>query len=310
MKKIVGLVGTLLLIGVVWAVSTYPQVGKLIYKSAISAEAAVYGFDKRSQQLSEIEMVYFVAGSTEKPTIIMLHGYSADKDVWLRFGKHFTDDYQVIIPDLAGHGETGFKAEWDYSIAAQTDRVAELLDALGIERAHIIGNSMGGYISAAFAITYSERTLSVAPMNPAGVTTPQPSDMDRMLAEGRNPFLLKNKQEFKEFYHMTMARPPWLPQIVLDAMAEDYRIRQSQLAAIFDDLQKSAPLTDRLGQIEAPALVLWGSEDALIHVSGAERWHELMPNSQLQVWENIGHMPMLEIPAESAERYREFLQSL
>lgn len=310
MKKTFAVVSSLLLVGVVWAVSTYPKIGELMYKSAIAAEAAVYGFEKRRQQLAEMEMVYFVGGSPDKPAIIMLHGYSADKDVWLRFGQHFTENYQVIIPDLAGHGETGFNAKWDYTIAAQTDRVSELMDALEIESVHIIGNSMGGYISAAFAMTYPERTLSVAPMNPAGVTTPQPSKMDRMLAEGRNPFLLKDKKEFREFYHMTMARPPWLPQMVLDAMAEDYRIRQSQLAVIFDDLQESGELTDRLSQIAAPALVLWGTEDALIHVSGAERWQALVPNSQVTVWKDVGHMPMLEIPGESAMRYREFLETL
>ena len=109
---------------------------------------------------------------------------------------------------------------------------------------------------------------------------------------------------------MTMARPPWLPKMVLDAMAVDYQQRAAELAVIFDDIQESPLLTDRLGQITAPALVLWGSEDALIHVSGAKQWHALIPDSQLTVWDGIGHMPMLEIPTESAARYREFLDAL
>ena len=95
--------------------------------------------------------------------------------------------------------------------------------------------------------------------------------------------------------------------MVLDAMAEDYRVLAPQLEAIFADIQRSPLLTDRLGELQVPALILWGDQDALIHVSGAERWHALIPDSQLTVWEGIGHMPMLEIPEESAQRYRAFL---
>ena len=305
----------LILIGLVsvvvgWSAVTYPRVGAIVYEVGIATEAAVYGFEKRQQALSELEMVCYIGGNPERPAIVMLHGYSADKVVWLRFAQHLSDDYHIIIPDLAGHGETGFASQWDYTMEAQAERVAKLLSSLDIDRAHVIGNSMGGFIAAQFALMYPERTLSVTPVDPAGVPTPQPSKMEKMLAQGRNPFLVENAEQFTEFYHMTMAQPPWLPQMVLDAMAENYRARAPELDAIFADIQRSPLLTDRLGDIESPALILWGDQDALIHVSGAQRWHELMPNSELTVWKGIGHMPMLEIPEDSARRYREFLEGL
>lgn len=305
----------LILIGLVsvvvgWGVVTYPRVGAIVYEVGIATEAAVYGFEKRQQALGELEMVYYIGGNAEGPAIVMLHGYSADKMVWLRFAQHLSDDYHIIIPDLAGHGETGFASQWDYTMEAQAERVANLLSSLDIDQAHVIGNSMGGFIAAQFALMYPERTLSVTPVDPAGVPTPQPSKMEKMLAQGRNPFLVENAEQFTEFYHMTMAQPPWLPQMVLDAMAENYRARAPELDAIFADIQRSALLTDRLGDIESPALILWGDQDALIHVSGAQRWHELLPNSELTVWKGIGHMPMLEIPEDSARRYRKFLEGL
>ncbi len=310
MKKIFVPLFAVIVVVVIWSLATYPRIGSLVYKSGVAVEAALYGFEKKQQSLGDLDMVYYVGGNANGPEIVMLHGYSADKMVWLRFARHLTDDYHILIPDLAGHGETGFEPDWDYTMAAQAKRVAGLLDALGIEKAHIIGNSMGGYISAQFALDYPVRTLSVTPVDPAGVPTPQPSRMEQMLAQGRNPFLIENGEQFTEFYHMTMAQPPWLPQLALDAMAEDYRVRAPQLEAIFADIQLSPLLTDRLQEIKAPTLVLWGEQDALIHVSGAQRWHELIPGSELTRWGGVGHMPMLEIPEESAQRYREFLIGL
>lgn len=76
-------------------------------------------------------------------SILMLHGYSADKNLWLRFARHFVSQYRVVIPDLAGHGETGFKAGGGYDIPTQARRVIELLDACGLDKVHVIGNSMG-----------------------------------------------------------------------------------------------------------------------------------------------------------------------
>ncbi len=310
MRKIIPVLTGLIVAALIWGVATYPRIGALAYEAGVAVEASLYGFEKERQAVNGLSMAYYVGGQHDAPAIVMLHGYSADKMVWLRFARHLTDDYTIIIPDLAGHGETGFDADWNYTMEAQAERVAGLLSELNIEKVHIIGNSMGGFISAQFALMYPERTLSVAPMDPAGVPTPEPSQMEQMLARGRNPFLMENGQQFAEFYRMTMAQPPWLPQMVLDAMAEDYRSRTPALETIFEDIQRSPLLTDRLGEIKAPALILWGDQDALIHVSGAKRWHDLVPNSELTVWEGIGHMPMLEIPEKSAQRYQKFLESL
>jgi pimeloyl-ACP methyl ester carboxylesterase len=146
---------------------------------------------------------------------VLLHGYSADKQVWVRFARPLLDRYEVIIPDLAGHGATGFVPGLDYSGPAQARRVAAMLDTLGIAKAHVAGNSMGGFITAHFALAYPQRTLSAGLIDPAGVNSPEPSDMGKLLAGGRNPFEVNSRAEFDDFYAMTMAQPPWLPGIVI-----------------------------------------------------------------------------------------------
>ena len=304
-----------LLIAAVVAVAGYfawtsPTAGEWIYQTATDVEAKFYGFEQRAIDIGELEMQAYVGGNTEGQAIVMIHGYSADKDVWPRFAKHFLDDYYVIIPDLAGHGDTGFDPSWDYSAPAQASRVAKLMDALDVEQAHIIGNSMGGFITGWFARLFPARSLSATPMDAGGVDSPIPSDMGKMLAEGKNPFLIQTTEDFQRFYPMTMAKPPFLPPSVLAAMAEQYIARKPELDAIFPYIHGRDGLLNELAQIPVPVMVMWGDQDRLLHVSAGQVWVDGLPNGRLKIFEGIGHMPMVEIPAESAAVYREFLNSL
>jgi pimeloyl-ACP methyl ester carboxylesterase len=142
------------------------------------------------------------------------------------------------------------------------------------------------------------------------VISPEASDMEKMLAEGRNPFEVHNRQEFDSFYAMTMENPPYVPDIVLEAIAEEYRHHREQLMHIFADIREQDLLDSSLNEITAPALLLWGEEDRLIHVSSADVWAAGIKDIQVKTWPGIGHMPMLEIPQKSAEVYQQFLDQL
>ncbi|MFT5675003.1 MAG: abhydrolase domain-containing protein 6, partial [Paraglaciecola sp.] len=219
---------------------------------------------------------------------------------------YLANDYQLVIPDLAGHGETPFDPNLSYSIEAQAFRLIQLLDKLDVRQVHVVGNSMGGFIAAYLAIQYPTRVLSAALIDPAGTKSAQPSKMDKMLIEGRNPFYINNKNEFAEFYAMTMAKPPYVPGIVLDALAEDYIAKRQQLQQIYDDFNASPLLVERLPQLFQSALLIWGEQDEIIHVSGSANW-KVIPNLEMEIWSDLGHMPMVEEPNRTAERYLRFL---
>lgn len=312
MKKIIvgALLGLpLLLIAMVFAFPV--QTGQWVYDNSLALEARVYGF---SEQLIPIEgMTLSVYRNNQhlgadKPSVLMLHGYSADKSVWLRFARHLSSDFNIIIPDMAGHGDTGFDQSWSFSGPAQAARLVSLLDRLQIQRVHVIGNSMGGFIAAHFAQAYPDRALTMTLVDPAGVTSPEKSMMENMLAEGKNPFQVDSLQDFRSFYAMTMAKPPFVPDFVIQGVAERYIQRKKQLGAIFDDFHGMDPLDGLLSTINTPALIMWGQQDQLIHVSSVDVWHKGLPVSEVKVWSDIGHMPMVEIPEESAAVYREFLE--
>lgn len=305
MKKIIALVIIVVAGYFAWH---SPAVGKWVYANVSDLEASSYGFEQITVDIGEMEMAAYVGGPEDKPAIVMIHGYSADKDVWPRFAKHFVEDYRVIIPDLAGHGDTGFDPKSSFRGPAQAERVSKLLTKLGIEKAHITGNSMGGFITGWFARLYPEQTITAAPMDPAGIDSPTPSDREVMIANGNNPFFVQTREDFDTFYPMTMEKPPFLPEFILAAMAQKYQDRREELIAIDADIATNDRLTDELQHIKAPTLIIWGNKDRLLHASAAPVWQSKIANSQVHIFDGIGHMPMVEIPAETAAVYRKFIE--
>jgi abhydrolase domain-containing protein 6 len=308
MKKILLFTGLILLaIWIVLLLVVPAKVGHVVYESITDLEAELYGLEQIQVDIGEMHISLYINEFADRPTIVMVHGFSADKDNFTRFARHFTDDFNVIIPDMAGHGDTGFKKSWDYSMPAQASHLAKIIEQLEIEKVHVIGNSMGGFISAYFSKMYPQQTLSVALVDPAGVSSPQASDMNKILANGQNPFLVHNRQEFDSLYAMTMENSPYVPGFVLEALSEKYQQRREQLLLIFNGILQTDSLDSSLNEIHAPVLLLWGEEDRLIHVSSVKVWSEGIKDIQVKTWPGIGHMPMLEIPQESAEVYRQFL---
>lgn len=186
-----------------------------------------------------------------------------------------------------------------------------LLDVLGIERAHVLGNSMGGFVAATLALTRPERVLSLGLCDAAGVTAPQRNALEEgVLAGGRNPFLMDDPSQFPDFYAMTMARPPWVPGLVLRSMERDYVRRREELEQVFEQFYGQHFLDERLAEIRVPTLVLWGSEDQIVDPSAAQVWADGIPGARSLVYDGVGHMPMLEVPKRCASDYRDFLAGL
>lgn len=275
-----------------------------------SIEAAFYGLTEVSLDVDGLETSFYRSKDVylDKPTIVLLHGFSADKKVWLRFSRHLGNKYNIIIPDLAGHGKTPYLQTNSHTISDQAERVVHLLQKLQIPQFHIIGNSMGGFISAHLSVHNPDNILSACLMDPAGVFPTTLSKMDYLVQEGKNPFYISSKLDFERFYKMTMAKPPFVPKFVLNSFALEYQSKINQLKHIFSEFTESKGfLGDQLDKINCPTLILWGAKDELLHVDTANIWHKEIKQSELTIWPEIGHMPMLEIAKKSAKRYQQFL---
>jgi abhydrolase domain-containing protein 6 len=309
MKKPIIIALISLVIGfAIWVGATYPRIGGEVLALASKIETTLYGLHRAEIEISDSRLMSWQGGSEDSAeTVVMIHGYSSEKTVWMRFARHFTDRYRVVILDLPGHGETAFDPALKYDSVSQGERVLQAMDALGIASAHIIGNSMGGFISAQIALHHPERVRSAILIDAAGVVAPNTSDMERMRAQGRNPFEMSTRAEFDTFYAMTMAQPPWLPRMILDYMADDYIARREPLARIFHDFHDVDMLDARLSEFSVPVLLLWGERDRLLDISSAEVWKNGIPGAELITYPELGHMPMLEDTSRSSRDVLDFI---
>ncbi len=131
---------------------------------------------------------------------------------------------------------------------------------------------MGGFVAATLALAHPDRVDSLLLSDAVGVASPEPSEVELVIRQGGNPFLLDDVAAFPAFYAMTMARPPFVPRFIRAALAEDFVARRDQLEEIFGDFYGVATLDDRLGEITVPTLVMWGEQDRLVHPSTARVW--------------------------------------
>jgi abhydrolase domain-containing protein 6 len=312
MKKFLGFVITLASLGCLWAGITYPTVGRLIYEIAIHMESDFYGFEKSSIEVDGVPVALYqpalkkqgsvdgaandANNSQAKPVLILLHGFTANKDTWLRFAKHFATDYRVFIPDMAGHGDTGFKQEWDYSIPAQARLVLKLMNQLDIEQAHVVGHSMGGFVAATMAVNYPHRIQSVVLMNPVGVMPVTLSKADILIEQGNSPFLIKSRAEFASLLGMSMSKPPYVPQPVQEYLADQFIEQREQIKHVFNEFHRKDLLDSRLDEFRMPVLMIWGNNDDMVSVASLPVWMKGVKNSKSVVYQDLGHMPMVEDP--------------
>lgn len=254
---------------------------------------------------------YYQGGPASGETLVLLHGFAADKDNWLRFSRPLTQDYRVIALDLPGFGDSDLPPG-SYDVGTQAERLADILDELGVQQAHVLGNSMGGQIAALFAARYPERVRSLALFANAGIDSPHKSELYQLLTSGSpNPLVVKQPQDFDKLLRFVFVEPPYLPESLKRYLGERAMAKATHYDQVFKQLvERPVPLAPELPKIQAPTLLLWGRQDRVLDVSSIEVMQPLLNKPNVVIMDNVGHAPMLERPEESALLYRGFLEGL
>lgn len=277
-----------------------------VYNLTLSIDRIKAGLVEKSIRVGDHRIVYLEGGRGE--TVILVHGFGADKDNWTRFARNLTSSYHVIIPDLPGFGESTRDMNAVYDIETQVSRLKMFADAMGLKKFHIAGNSMGGSIAGVFAVYHGDMVITLALVNSSGVKSPEKSDYQRMLESGMNPLLVNNAVEFDNMLDMIFFKKPSLPSPVKRYLAErSIRNRPFHEKVMKDRRGLSSSLEANLGRLEMPVLILWGDHDRLIDVSCVDVLAGGIKNSTRVIMKDCGHVPMLERPDESAGIYLKFL---
>jgi len=282
----------------------FNRIGDYLLEKALASECKQAGLVSASVQCSFGHVAYLQNKNEAEhasEAIVMLHGAVADKTSWARFTRHFSSTFPFVIPDLPGHGKSISDINLYYSINAQAERLKELLATLGINRVHLIGNSMGGAIAIRLASTSPHLVSSLVLIDTAGVEA-SPSWLRQHVAHtGINPMIeLRDASDYRAMMRIGMEAPPYIPGIILSALARDFIKRKAINQKIAKDIEQDLDQTASLSKIVSPSLVIWGAADKVLHVDNAELLHQRLANSRKIVMEGVGHVPMVEAPKRVA----------
>lgn len=254
---------------------------------------------------------YLEGGNPAGEPMVLLHGYAGDKDNWALYLPHFRRRYRMICPDLPGFGENDRSLGRGYDSTRQAERLVQFLDALGIDRCHLAGNSMGGLIALRTALDYPGRLQSLTLIDSAGITGARQSELMAAAARGENGLAVRSDADFDRVTRMVMHKPPSMPRRFKRVMIEDALRHQASLDEIFAEIVEDIsahPLNSRLHEVRVPTLVIWGREDRAIDVSCVAVLEQGIADSEAVVLEETGHVPMVERPGETARHHLDFLR--
>jgi abhydrolase domain-containing protein 6 len=305
MKKIAILVPVVILLGLVGFYFLFPGA---TFDLLRKAERITGGLKQHSISVERLRFEYLEGGKGD--VLVLLHGFGANKDNWTRIGKYLTPHFRVIAPDLTGFGESSPALDNNYSISAQVERVKAFVMALGIKSLHLGGSSMGGNIAGAYASKYPEEVKSLLLIAPGGVASSEPSEMYLRLKEGKpNPLVAENIEDYERLLDFVFVKRPFIPRPIKKLLIQEAIEHQPLNRKIFKQLHSSRdvqPLEILLKGLPIRTLIVWGSQDRVLHVSGAKILEKVMPNAKAVVIYAVGHLPMIEKPKETAELYLSF----
>ena len=278
----------------------------LVYRAAMAFERRAAGLELRTVTVQSRRWMLLEGGRPGGESLLLLHGFGADKDNWLRIARPLVEQFHITIPDLPGFGDSEPPADGDYAIEAQAARVGALLDALQLKTVTIAGSSMGGYIALALARQRPQQVKSLWLLAPGGLSAVPLSEMMEVIAAGgQNPLIPAGAAEFEQTLDFVFERRPFIPAPVRRYLAARQAAQRTHYEAIFADLRYRSPPAEELAAgLTQPALIIWGSEDRVLHPQGAEALAAIMPRAQSVIFPAIGHLPMIEAPELTA---REFL---
>jgi len=285
-----------------------------LFEMGLSVERSLSNFEKKHIQLSDHDWVYLEANADQGlPTVVLLHGFAAEKDNWTRMVRHL-ENYHVIAPDLPGHGESTYDGNAFYGFDKQSLRVAEFINALGLQQFHIAGNSMGGAIAALYSYRHPKNVLSLTLIDAVGFYGDTPSELQIILEnKQKNPLIVRSREDMDILMGFAMHNVPFIPWPGEKVLARRAMKRQGANDQIFNHIYQESEaarytdgFTNIFSKLNIPTYVVWGEKDRVLHVSSVDKFFHYMPNIQVDVLPEVGHAPMLEVPEKTADLLNDF----
>lgn len=246
-------------------------------------------------------------------TVILLHGIGGHLEAYMRnLLPHAAAGLRVLAIDMLGHGFTS-KPVRDYEIADYVEHLRDVMDALGIARAHISGESLGGWVAARFAATYPERVDRLV-LNTAGGLIADPRVMERLRTLSLNAVRDADRTAVRKRLEFLMLDPGVVTEDLVESRLAVYKT-PGMLAAMesimcLQDMEirlRNLLTQEELAKIVAKTLVLWTTHDPTASVEVGKRLAAMVAGSEFVVMDKCGHWPQYEDPNTFNQIHIEFL---
>lgn len=254
-------------------------------------------------------------GPRDAPVLLLMHGSGASLHTWEDWSDALGDSYRVIRYDHAGHGLTGPHVDQDYSAASQSDMAHMLMQKLGVDSYIVAGNSMGGRIAWHHALDHPDAVRALILIDASGAPQAKSKSVPigfKLAQSGALEPLLKIFTP-RSIIASTLKGSVAAPEAVTDAQIDRYwnLLRYPGNRAAMFSRGRGAPERQRsaeeIASITVPVLILWGAQDQLIPVESARWFDAALPDSDLVIYGDLGHIPMEEDAARTAKDVREWL---
>jgi pimeloyl-ACP methyl ester carboxylesterase len=278
----------------------------------------VSSFEEWQIELHGRRAVYRMAGAG--PAVVLVHGMLNSSSHWQQVALDLATDHTVIAPDLIGHGDSA-APRGDYSLGAHAASVRDLLSALGIERATMVGHSLGGGVAMQFFYQFPARVERLVLISSGGLghevspmlRTAALPGVSAALALAAHPRLLAAVYGAGGRLRERGVRHGVYVQAVARALRPLERPQARAaflhtLRSVIDVRGQRVSATDRLYLLEQmPTMIVWGERDNTIPLRHGRRAHEAVPNSRFRTLPRAAHFPHLEAPEQLAAALREFV---
>ena len=237
-------------------------------------------------------------GGSGEP-LLFLHGASG-APVIMPFMEKLAQRFDVLVPEHPGYGLSG-EPEWLENIHDVAYFYLDFLKRLGLQKAVVVGNSLGGWIAMEMAVRDTSRIKSLVLVSPAGISVPgvRPADI----------FLMSPEELVRQLYHdPKLAEARLAEPVTPESIDISLKNRHTTARLAWEPRLHDPYLPKWLHRIDVPVQIVWGEKDRILPVAFANEFKRQIPHASLHVIKDAGHLPHVEKPQEFCDLVMRFAQ--